>query len=217
MPLPALLCFLSLSFAEVPFQLPANEDVGVWSRPLDLSGFSPGYAGGAGVWARVVPLADGTWVIEVRDANGELRRSTPQPPPANSAEREKLAALAHSLTRPDAALPPLRVAPARPRPTPTPSAPPPTPPDPPQGPGSVPLFTDSTRDRMESLSERPEPRIDGLLPRDLQEMCICSFYLAGEGGESLARTYLFNTGCSCDSPTAPQDDEPLHLPRTEWR
>lgn len=209
-----LLLHLATAIAAVPFQLPEDEDAKVWVRPLDLGGFSPGYAGGAGVWARIVPVSDDTWVVEVRDANGELRRSLPQARPQSPAEREKLAALANSLTRPDAALPPLRVAPPKPRPT-----PPPAPIEPPpaaEEPREVPLFTDATRGRMETLSERPDPRIDGLLPRDLEEMCVCSFYLSGQGAERLARTYLFNTGCTCDSPDAPPDDEPPRLQGGDW-
>lgn len=220
--IPLLSALMAAALAAVPFQLPADEDAQAWDRPLDLGGFSVGYAGGGGVWARVVPQADGTWVVEVRDANGELRRTPPQERPDSAAEREKLAALAHSLTRPDGSLPPLRVAPAKPKSTPKPT--PPTPPSPPVSapPGALPdpvapLFTEATRDRMELLSERPDPRIDGLVPPDRAEMCICSFYRNEGGEESRSRAYLFNTGCTCDSPPSRSDDEPLRLPSSNWR
>lgn len=110
--------------------LPPGEDPAAWVEALMIAGLEPGppEAGAPGV---LVLRVGAGWQLEALDGAGG-RRTLVVSPPRTDAERQDLAILARSLTRPvqlAAAAPPKPPAPRRaPPPAPTPVAPPPPPP-----------------------------------------------------------------------------------------
>jgi hypothetical protein len=107
-------------------QLPPGEDPALWEEALAVAGLEAGAprSGEPGVFVLKV---SGGWQLEALDGQGG-RRSLQLAAPTTPAEREALAVVARSLTRPGQAAP--KVAPPPPRPKPPPPAPPPPPPPP---------------------------------------------------------------------------------------
>lgn len=108
-------------------QLPPGEDPALWEEALAVAGLEAGAprSGEPGVFVLKV---NGGWQLEALDGQGG-RRSLQLAAPTTAAEREALAVVARSLTRPVQPAP--KATPPPPRPKPPPPAPPPPPPPPP--------------------------------------------------------------------------------------
>ncbi|MBL8615328.1 MAG: hypothetical protein JNM72_06955 [Deltaproteobacteria bacterium] len=107
-------------------QLPPGEDPAQWEEALAVAGLEAGAprSGEPGVFVLKV---NGGWQLEALDGQGG-RRSLQLAAPTTAAEREALAVVARSLTRPVQPAP--KATPPPPRPKPPPPAPPPPPPPP---------------------------------------------------------------------------------------
>lgn len=123
----ALLALLPAAALGAPrVQLPPGEDPALWEEALAVAGLEAGAprSGEPGVFVLKV---SGGWQLEALDGQGG-RRSLQLAAPTTAAEREALAVVARSLTRPVQPAP--KATPPPPRPKPPPPAPPPPPPPP---------------------------------------------------------------------------------------
>ncbi|MCB9761474.1 MAG: hypothetical protein H6739_16645 [Alphaproteobacteria bacterium] len=220
-----LLCAPTL-LAATPFDLPPDEPLRAWARPLSDQDFVPGAAGGPGPWVRVVPATDGTWTIEVLDEAGELRRYRGHAPPRGEAGRRDLVNYARTVLRPDDPLPAL-VLPASPPPAPA-AAPAPKPgpkPEPAPKPEPEPPVPSSwmsvqLRDQIKN-TDYGNLEVDGLFPQDPTRICICRVQTRGDDGASAEAVVMrFGDDCSCSAVSITRvgsDDDLILLPRDNWR
>lgn len=127
----ALCALLSVFFASVAWAvpprllLPPGEDPAVWAEALMIAGLEAGPPLAAAPGVLVLRVAGG-WQLEALDGAGG-RRTLVVAPPVSDADRQELAILARSLTRPVQVA---AVEPPKPKPTPRPAVVAPAPPAP---------------------------------------------------------------------------------------